>query len=311
MNLVSDRNRNSSLSMKIMLGHVVILWITLFFSYANANANASAAPQSIRLRFFDVGEGDATLITTSVGEHVLIDTGNLITGVELVDKLTRRGIKKLEYLVITHPHPDHIGGVFSLLHRIPVKHVYDNGEDLTSVGSKEDIYRWYSDLVRMKPEYRAISAGELIPCGAATLQVISPGRQKMSSDWNTNSLVMKLTLGKFSVLLMGDGNFGTEEQLLHEGHIDASVLKAGHHGARDTGSDAFVKQVHPSAVLISTNRGNIRGYPAHETVENYRKTGAVVAFTYEGDIDLIGREDGSYSLTQGSHVLRSSEDSAL
>jgi competence protein ComEC len=255
------------------------------------------AAGQLRLSFTDVGEGDCLLIESD-GQSALIDTGNLRTGPGIIPKLKKSNIEKIASLILTHPHLDHIGGVFALISLMPVLSIYDNGEDLKLEQQTDDSYRWYAEAVRNNLKYKALKRDDVINIGKANLTVLWPPSPKPASSWNSNSLVIMLRFGKFSALLMGDGNIETEKLLINSDQsIKANVLKAGHHGAGDTASPEFIKAVSPGLVVISIDRNNIRKYPSIETLERYKKRGArIINTSQSGEVVLEVSEDGRFSV---------------
>lgn len=237
---------------------------------------------SLKIFFLNVGEGESIYIE-SKEKKILIDSGNPITGYQVLQFLKKRSIKSLDALIITHPHPDHMGGVFHILQELKVDTLYDNGEYLRQ--NKADIYRWYSELFRQNNRYRVLKQGLNINIGKNT-RLISLSPDKLSNNWNENSLVFKLSHGKIDILLMGDAGILTEQNLLTQDiSLQADLLKIGHHGAHDASSEVFLKAVNPSYAIISTNKNNIRGYPSPKILERLQKRGIKVYSTYEdGDI---------------------------
>lgn len=241
------------------------------------------AVSDLTVTFLDAGEGDAIYIETSTGEKILIDTGNPRTGFNIANFLNDRGINTLDAIFITHPHPDHMGGVFHILPGLNIKTIYDNGQPIPKIPDC-DIYRWYEEAAR-RSNYRQIAAGEVFQYGDMTLQVLWP-RSPSSSDWNANSLVLKIVYGKTTFLLMGDANTFVEKALVDEGvNLKAQVLKVGHHGAQDATSMEFLEAVAPAYAVISVNDRNVRGYPAVEVLKRLKNRGIKTFLTYRsGDI---------------------------
>lgn len=219
----------------------------------------------LKVTFLDIGEGDAIYIETPTKERVLIDTGNPATGYRVIDFLKEKGVESLDAIFITHPHADHMGGVFQILSSLDVKVLYDNGQ---SISEKPDcdIYRWYVETVRDK-NYKAVAAGDVFQFGNMKIHVIWP-KSPVSSDWNVNSLVLKVIYGKVAFLLMGDANRIVEDALLEERvDLKAEVLKVGHHGALDATSEKFLNAVSPEFAIISINEKNARGYPHRDVLK--------------------------------------------
>ena len=243
---------------------------------------------TLKVFFLDVGEGEAIYIETPNNKKVLIDTGNLITGYKVVKFLKNRNVNKLDILIITHPHPDHMGGIFHVLQYLKVNTCYDNGQSL-SQENNNSIFRWYQELFRTK-NYRVLRASDKILLGKVSINILSP--EKFTSNWNENSLVIKITYGLTSFLLMGDANINIERELLKKGiNLKADVLKVGHHGANDASSKEFIEAVSPKYAVISINKHNIRGYPSEKVIERLKGMGIEVFFTYR-DGDILFESDG-------------------
>ncbi len=245
----------------------------------------------LNVTFLDVGEGEAIYLDTPTNENILIDTGSPVTGYRVVDFLKDRGVKTLNALFITHPHPDHMGGIFHILPRVYVKAVYDNGQPI-SEQSHCDIYRWYKDVARGK-SYKVVKRGDTFSYGDVRIEVLWPP-ETLSSDWNENSLVLKLIYKNTAFLFMGDAGISVEEALLHEGvDLRAEVLKIGHHGAIDATSPEFLRAVSPEFVVISINKDNIRGYPHAQILKRLKTYKTKVLLTYkEGDITFVVDGEG-------------------
>ena len=271
----------------------VVLILILFIIYA-----FSSQTQNLRIHFLDVGEGDSILIQTPKGKAVLVDTGNLITGFKVVKYLQKNGIQDLDYLILTHPHLDHIGGTFFILQMINVKKIYDNGQDLNQLIELFDVYRWYEQLVRENDSYRVLKSGDKFLVDGVKFKVIWPPYPFVFSDFNTNSLVIMVEYKKFRCLLSGDLTELGENELLKSGiDIKADILKVAHHGSKDASSKGFLKAVSPNISIISVNKDNIRGYPSEEILRRLKDLGVKIYRTnLNGDIIITVEESGRYSI---------------
>ncbi len=267
--------------MKRFLALVLLLFT---FSFLSTLASSNEAG---RIHFINVGEGDSILLEIE-GKSALIDTGNLISGPRLVKYLKEKGIEKLTYLILTHPHPDHIGGVFFILPALKVEKIYDNGQDLAGVRKICAIYRWYEDLVRKRKNYAVLIYGDSLTLGSLTLEVLWPPEVPTPSDFNAFSLLTMVKGDGFSCLLTGDLTAAGERELLkREVNLKADVLEVGHHGAEDATSQEFLEAVSPGIAVISVDKDNFWGYPSTRVLQRLKKAGVKVYRTdREGDIVL-------------------------
>lgn len=262
---------------KVKIFAVFIFFISLFVCAFGQGAK-------LKLHFIDVGEGDAILIELANGKTCLIDTGNLITGFKVVKYLEKQGIRDLDYLILTHPDLDHIGGAFFILQMLEVKNIYDNGQNLDKYSN---IYRWYEELVRKNKNYKCLKANDILYADNVVLKVLWPPEPFQFSDSNANSLVIMLAYGKFRCLLGADLTVPAEKKLLEqEVDLKADVLKVNHHGAGDANSEEFLAAVSPKIAVISIDKANIRGYPAEEVISRLKKL-EIQFYRIDVDGDII------------------------
>ncbi|MCM8774464.1 MAG: MBL fold metallo-hydrolase [Candidatus Omnitrophica bacterium] len=247
-----------------------------------------AKSQNLKIHFIDVGEGDAIFIQSPNGKTLLVDAGNLITGFRVGEYLRRNNVQRLDYLVFTHPHFDHIGGAFFVMQMMEVREVLDNGENLSSLVNSVDMYRWYNKLVRSNENYRVLKAGDTIILDEIRLNVLWPPNPFVSLDFNVNSLVIMLEYGEFCCLLTGDLTEVGENVLLNQGaDLKADVLKVSHHGAGDANSEGFLLAVSPEIAIISVDKSNSWGYPSEEVLNRIRdKKVKIYRTDKDGDIIL-------------------------
>ena len=279
---------------------ILIMKIKLFLIFFTLFLFSTFYCQGAELKvwFLDVGEGEAIFIKTPDKKSVLIDTGNLISGFEVVKFLHQQNVLELDALIITHPHLDHMGGVFHVLQQIKTLKHFDNGQNFKN-SRKNDALRWYASIFR-ENNYQALQAGENITLGEVSIDVLSPG--KLTADWNTNSLVLKVSYGANSFLLMGDANIEAQNELLRQNiDLKADILKVGHHGAADSLSPKFITAVSPLFAVISVDANNLRGYPAQATLKMLQHAKVKVLLTsvesnivFAGNGEIIARTSQWY-----------------
>ncbi len=227
----------------------------------------------------DVGQGDAILIESPDGHHVLIDGGS--DGRLLAEALGEElpfWERSLDLIVLTHPQEDHIAGLVEALERYDVRQVLATArrsESATYEAWRAQIRRQGIDLVEARP-------GQSIDLGdGAVLRVLAPGTDALSaSNANDSSLVLRLDYGNASFLLTGDIEASGEEALLRsDAALAATVLKVPHHGSRTSSTPAFLRAVRPAVTVISAGESNPYGHPSPTVLE--RLDGTLILRTDE------------------------------
>jgi competence protein ComEC len=277
----------SSMNKKISRYTKTIVCLLLLFAFCVLPTAYSILPtahscevsdNSPRVHFLDVGEGAATWIEVGDGRHILVDTGNVITGARVRTTLQEAGVKLLEAIIITHPHPDHMGGIFHLLPAMETGRVLDNGQPIGALPSC-DLYRWYVDAVRGLANYGVLKKGDRLRWGPVQIEVLWPP-SPTSTNWNSNALVLRLKIHGRCVLLMSDVGHSVEAQLLAEKiDLKAEGMQVGHHGAPDASSEIFLRAIAPKWAVISVNSNNVGGYPSEDVLRKLRAVGAKVFLT--------------------------------
>ncbi len=250
-------------------------------------ATSTVRGSEMEVAFIEAGEGNAILVTSPEGLHMLIDAGNLITGHDITEYLLARGIKTLDALVVTHPHPDHMGGVFHVLQRLGASRRYDNAEPPGT--GVNNAFRWYREIFRTG-HYTPLANGDTIELGSLTIRVLWP--ETLKGNWNSNSLVLMLVHGETSFLLMADAGKPVERALLERGlDIKSDVLLVGHHGAADASHPAFLEAVSPAYAVVSVDRDNARGYPDPGVLRALESMGSEVLLTWR-DGNIVFKSNG-------------------
>lgn len=241
--------------------------------------------------FINVGEGDSTFIYTDKGENILIDTGSPAGGPEVVRYLKGLGVKKINHLIFTHPHDDHIGGIFSVLEEFEVDHFYDNGfSNFSSTMYGDYIKRVRGDLLK----YSILQAGETLHSGNITIDVLNPLLPPAGS-LNGDSIVLRLHAGDITVLFAGDmGQLG-ERRLMNAGtELKSRVIKIAHHGENDVCSGDFLKEVQPETAIISVSKINKFARPHPELLKRLEYAGVKIYRTDRNGHIVFRIEDGTY-----------------
>lgn len=255
----------------------------------NETGNESTVKGDLELHFLDVGNGDSIFVRTPNGGTMLIDGGNDDKGSFVLNYLRSQGITSdLNVMVATHPDSENIGGLDSIPYNLAsVSETYDNG-----YGSKSQAYLGFVQFSQAKGMFITVTKDTAIEIDKdITVQLIAPYIDGYMNNSNDNSLVVKITYGSVSFLIMGDCTLECEKKIM--GHdLKADVLRIAHMGADDATSQELLDNVKPRAAILSVGSHNEDDYPssavlgriANSSIELLRTNfnGTIVAKT-DGD----------------------------
>jgi competence protein ComEC len=245
----------------------------------------SSEPQgTLTLHFLDVGQGDATLLVHPE-VTVLIDTGRFDRR-DVVPLLRERGIERIDLLVVTHPHADHIGQFDLVMASFVVDEVWWSGSTTTSA----TFGRALAALETSEARYEEPRAGSTTRVGPLTVDVLAPGSGDPLSDLNNASIALRITFGTFSLVTTGDAEAPSEARMLArvKDRLPAQVLRLGHHGSSTSTTAAFLAAVAPDVAIYSAGRDNQYGHPHRETVERLAAAGVPLYGTAQhGTITIV------------------------
>ena len=242
----------------------------------------------LRITFLDVGQGDAVLIRAPEGQTALVDAGPD----DVVRLLRELKVERIDLLVATHPHADHIGGMAGVIESIPVRFYMDNGDTHTT--------RTYQRLLAAldaRPEITYLEATpRTISLGSAEIEVL-PLLPPGTASHNDRSVALVVRFGDFTAFLSGDSEVRQLSHLVGRRAVpDVALLKAAHHGSDNGFTGEFLRAATPEVVVISVGR-NSYGHPRPEALAAYASVGATVLRTdLHGDVEIRGHGDGRYDV---------------
>jgi competence protein ComEC len=254
---------------------------------------AEPALGALKLTFFSIGQGESTLVTLPDGKRMLIDGGGSLRegGMDVGERLLApalwsMGVDEIDYMVLSHPHPDHLKGLKFIAANFKVGEFWEG----QSGGNSPDYLELRAILARRGVSVRTLTAAtNPFMLGSVKIEPLAPfpGHQPVSAaherDVNDDSLVFRLVAGEFAVLFTGDIGRETESLLaLHPERLKCAVLKVAHHGSRYSSSPAFLKGAAPSIAVISAGYHNSFNLPARETLDALGSLGIRV---YRTDMD--------------------------
>lgn len=241
----------------------------------------------LAVHVIDVGQGDSILIHAPDGTTALIDGG--YDNGQALAYLRDQAIQRIDLLIASHPHADHIGGLVEVLRALPVGAIWTSGATHTT-GTFE---AFLDAIAETKTPYYEAHRGDRIPFGTMAFAVLRSDPE--ASDLNDTSLVLKLTHGQVSFLFTGDAEAASEADLLHTNKEDltSTILKVGHHGSYTSSSPAFLAAVHPEVAIYSAGRHNSYGHPHAETLAALAAVGAQIYGT-DRHGTVIVQSDGQH-----------------
>lgn len=261
-------------SLKWNLLTIIILLLSLIYNIYFDEINQSFSLPSLeptfqevnsnlKISYLDVGQADSILIQNN-GENMLIDAGNNEDGELLVHYFQDQGITDFKYVVGTHPHEDHIGGLDDIINNFNITTIY-----LPDVITTTKTFTDVLDAIENKNmTYTVPKIDQIITLGDAQLKVIYTGTD--TSDLNNCSIVLKLTFGATSFLFTGDATDKIEKQMIKK-DIQSTVLKVGHHGSKYSSTDSFLDQVNPKYAIISVGQNNSYDHPNSQTIQKLQQ----------------------------------------
>ena len=217
----------------------------------------------LRVHFLDVGQGDSILLE-SEGEFVLVDAGEKDCGRFVLDYIRDRDADSLKYVIATHPHTDHIGGLTTVINGIKT-------ENFITCETDQQTATWKNVLKAVdKNDVNYIDAmvGSSYRFGEAEFTILAPHSSSYEGGYNDYSVVIMAQYGDNRFLLTGDAGKVSEREMLEAGaDLHADVLKCGHHGSSDSSSEGFLLQVDPAFAVVSCAQNNEYGHPHTETLQ--------------------------------------------
>ncbi len=243
----------------------------------NSSSVTGVAEGEATFTFIDVGQGDSTLI--QFGEYdILVDAGEKAYGDDVVDTLKKAGVDDLEYLVATHPHSDHIGGINEVLDKVVVENFVMPDVEHTTQTYEKMLDKVIEKDINVIIPYQGEN---LVDVDGARVTVISP---EISDDDNLNnySICLRVDFGNTRMILTGDAESKIEQMIIDSGiDINADIYQVGHHGSITSNSQEFVDAMMPQIAVISAGENNDYGHPHTEIVDRLSGVGATIYSTID------------------------------
>jgi len=260
----------------------------------------TATVPNLKVTFLDVGQGDSILVEFPGRQKMLVDgggtpTGPFDTGERVVSPfLWRKGVRRLDMIVATHAHPDHIKGLSAAARNFKPAELW---ESATSGGG--ELHEKLLDALPRRAVRRAVSRGASGEAAGVRIEVLHPcpGCPSSAEGENERSVVLRIAHGRTSFLLTGDIEREAESELAGEGlEACSGVLKVPHHGSNSSSGAAFLGCVSPRIAVITVGQGNTYGFPQDEVLQRLRAAGAVIYRTDRDGAVEITSDGWSYAI---------------
>jgi competence protein ComEC len=235
----------------------------------------ASSSTDIMVYYINVGQGDSILIKVE-NRTILIDGGPKAASTTVLNYLSSVNVTNIDFMVATHPHEDHIGGLTAVLQSIQVNEVLYNGYNYTT-----KVFQDFMDLAQYH-NLTIVDRGQFFSLtSTANFTILNPHQPLVSADLNENSIVLKLKVSNVSFLFTGDATVDSEQSMLNASlSLQSDVLKVGHHGSNTSTSQAFLNAVNPSYAVISCGINNTYGHPHIETIQKLLNKGITIYGTY-------------------------------
>lgn len=261
--------------------------LSLLFGISGCGINtAELSEDGLTVHYIDVGQADAALVECG-GEDMMIDGGNVADSSLVVSYLKDENVDNLKYVIGTHAHEDHIGGLAGILSQYTADNVICSQDSYTTKAFKN--FKKYAE--KQGKEITVPKAGDTMTLGSSKIEILGPVNS--SDDLNNRSIVLKITYGNTSFLFEGDAEYDEEHDILESGaDISADVLKVGHHGSKTSTSYSYLREIMPAYAVVSVGKDNDYGHPHDDTMSRLRDSGAEIYRTDEHGTVIV-KSDGN------------------
>lgn len=256
---------------------VVLLSLSLVACVPLDEGAQKEANGELEIEYIDVAQGDSSLLISPNGKVMLIDAGKPKAYPEVKEALDDRHIKKVDTLIVTHPHEDHIGGIPKVMENYEIGRLYMNGK------AKSEAYKKVRTLAKKKHlEITPLLSGSQVDWDKSVdIKVFSPYKEGVLEGLNNESPIMKVSYNKHGFLFTGDAEREAEDTALayDSKGLKSEVVKVGHHGSHTSSIPDFVLATKPKLAIISVGAGNSYGHPHKNIVKRWQTIGAEVYST--------------------------------
>ncbi|MHB1456134.1 MAG: ComEC/Rec2 family competence protein [Armatimonadota bacterium] len=268
-----------------MRKRILLLANLVFICLISFQLDAADTRKLLYITFLDVGQGDCSFIRTPGGHTMLIDgggrsdskDGTLVGEKVVLPYLRHEGVSKLDIVLLTHPHDDHLQGLLPVIKTMRIGRILDSG-----FSNPAESYIQYLRIIKSRkiPHMRVYRGQKIDFKDGASISILSPPGSALktpSEDQNNDSLVFKLNCYKRAFLFTGDAGFDAEDNMMNSKlNLRSGIIKIGHHGSRFSTGKRFLDAVNPKAAVISVGKSNPFGHPSKETLDKLKNHNVIV-----------------------------------
>ncbi len=275
---MSARKRKSS---KKFIYFIIILIVAICSAFGIGGFGKDEAPSDdtsvvaeaeslFKVHYIDVGQGDSTLVECD-GKTLLIDAAENGHEADVINYLHSNNIDKLDYIIVTHQHSDHIGGIPEVLDEFKADNIIMPRLTEKQTPTNSTYKAFLEALQKSDSKIIASKVGASYNLGSAVFEILGPVSND-ADDINSMSVVTKITYGENSFIITGDAESDEEKEILETGaNLECDVYKAGHHGSKTSSCKAFLEAMTPEMCIISCGADNDYGHPHKEALKRIQK----------------------------------------
>ena len=295
---------------------IIVLFIVIWQGVTRLVPNPDVTPHPatgenlLVAEFLDVDQADCELIFLPDGKILLIDAGNRGDGEEIVAYLKGKNISKIDYVVATHPHADHIGGMSDVIDSFEIGKIFVPRVASSDVPTTKTYEDFLTSVQNKGLKLSAAKAGTTLFEGADYKADCFAPCSEDYKELNDYSVVIKLSYGIHSFLFTGDAEILSENEMLNAGYnLNSDVIKLGHHGSHSSSSEEFLNAVSPRYAVISCGEGNDYGHPHDETINTLSNLkGTPKTLRTDLDKTIIFKADGK---TENGIIFSTKHDTVV
>ncbi len=277
--MLFNNPEKNKITKKTILTFTIIVCVFMSFAiFFNVNSILIKSPSVdngiLKVNFMNVGEGDSTLVLFPNGESLLIDAGHKSDGKNISEFLKKNGVKKLNYVLATHPDKDHIGGLETILNDFEIGSIF-----APDVSKDSKVFSDVTEIIQRKGFnlHKAYGGDNMYSSNGVKIDFLAPN-SPLYKDTNDYSAVIKIKYKQTTFLFMGDAGEASEKEMLQRYNLSANVIKIAHHGEKSSTSQALIDSVKPQYAIISASSYE-NNAPYEKVVDKLKKSGVTTFIT--------------------------------